>query len=245
MTSSNGNIFHVTGHLCGEFTGHRWIPPTKSSDAELWYFIWSAPEQAIEQVFEQDLRRRRAHNDVPASQMFSWNTSRKHIDKHWNTLTNILQTTILSLSFLWTFLIKWKIVKTCSQLSNRQFSIGLGNDLAPQLWFMKWVDKVESSFWRRLRFVNLLNEYYDLLQWRHNELDGVSNHRRHNCFVNSTICSGEDQRRHQSSASLAFARGIHRWPVNSPHKGPVTRKRFPFDDVIIFFCITGLMWGEP
>ena len=44
MTSSNGNIFRVTGHLCGEFTGHRWIPRTKASDAELWCFLWSAPE---------------------------------------------------------------------------------------------------------------------------------------------------------------------------------------------------------
>ena len=43
MTSSNGNIFRVTGHLCGEFTGLRWIPRTKASDAELWYFLWCAP----------------------------------------------------------------------------------------------------------------------------------------------------------------------------------------------------------
>ena len=42
MTSSNGNIFRVTGHLCGEFTGPRWIPRTKASDAELWCFLWSA-----------------------------------------------------------------------------------------------------------------------------------------------------------------------------------------------------------
>ena len=52
-------------------------------------------------------------------------------------------------------------------------------------------------------------------------------------IVCSTVCSGTDQRKHQSSASLAFVRGIHRWPVNSPHKAPVTQKRFPFDDVII------------
>ena len=44
MTSSNGNIFRITGHLCGEFTGHRWIPLTKASDAGLWCFLWSAPE---------------------------------------------------------------------------------------------------------------------------------------------------------------------------------------------------------
>ena len=42
MTSSNGNIFRVTDHLCGEFTGPRWIPRTKASDAELWCFLWSA-----------------------------------------------------------------------------------------------------------------------------------------------------------------------------------------------------------
>ena len=51
--------------------------------------------------------------------------------------------------------------------------------------------------------------------------------------VYSTVYSGADQRKHQSSASLAFVMGIHRWPVNSPHKGPVTRKMFPFDDVIL------------
>ena len=51
--------------------------------------------------------------------------------------------------------------------------------------------------------------------------------------VYSTVCSGADERKYQSSASLAFVRGIHRWSVNSPHKGPVTRKMFPFDDVIM------------
>ena len=52
-------------------------------------------------------------------------------------------------------------------------------------------------------------------------------------IVYSTLYSDADQSKHQSSASLAFVRGIHRWPVNSPHKGPVTQKMFPFDDVIM------------
>ena len=52
-------------------------------------------------------------------------------------------------------------------------------------------------------------------------------------IVYSTVYSGEDQRKHQSSASLAFMLGIHRWLMNSPHKGPVTRNMFPFDDVIM------------
>ena len=52
----------------------------------------------------------------------------------------------------------------------------------------------------------------------------------------STVYSGADQRKHQSSASLAFVRGIQRGPVNSPHKWPVMQKMFPFDDII--------MWGQ-
>ena len=52
-------------------------------------------------------------------------------------------------------------------------------------------------------------------------------------IVYSTVYSDVVQRKHQSSVSLAFVRGIHRGPVNSPHKWPVTRKMFPFDDVIM------------
>ena len=73
-----------------------------------------------------------------------------------------------------------------------------------------------------------LNQH-DSLQWRHNERDGVSNL----MVVYWSLYTGADQRKHQSSASLAFVRGIHWWPVNSPHKGRVTRKMFPFDHVIM------------
>ena len=55
-------------------------------------------------------------------------------------------------------------------------------------------------------------------------------------IVCSIVYSGANQRKHQSSTSLAFVRGIHRWPVKSPHKRPVTRKMVPFDDVIICHC---------
>ena len=52
-------------------------------------------------------------------------------------------------------------------------------------------------------------------------------------IVYSAVYSDAHQRKHQSSASLAFVWGIHRGPVNPPHKWPVTRKMFPFDDVIM------------
>ena len=66
----------------------------------------------------------------------------------------------------------------------------------------------------------------DVMSAMASQITGVS-------IVYSTVCSDADQRKHQISASLAFVRGIHRWPVNSPHKEPVTRKMFPFDDVIM------------
>ena len=52
-------------------------------------------------------------------------------------------------------------------------------------------------------------------------------------IVYSIVYKGADQRKHQSSPSLAFVWGIHRWPVNSPHKWPVTQKMFSFDDVFV------------
>ena len=75
-------------------------------------------------------------------------------------------------------------------------------------------------------------------QWPHSHYGGVkmgaiASQITSLTIVYSTVYSDADQRKHQSSASLAFVRGIHRGPVNSPHKWPVTRKMFPFDDVIM------------
>ena len=57
----------------------------------------------------------------------------------------------------------------------------------------------------------------------------------------STVYSGADQWKHPSSASLAFVCGIHRCPLNSPYKGPVTQKMFPFDDVIMWLFTDGIL----
>ena len=69
------------------------------------------------------------------------------------------------------------------------------------------------------------------LQWRHNGRDDVSNNKPRDYLLNRLF--RRRLKKHQRSASLAFVWVIHRWPVNYPHKGPVTRKTFPFDDVIM------------
>ena len=83
MTSSNGNIFRATGHLCGEFTSHRWIPRTKASDTELWCFHWSAPALTFEKTivswwFETPLGPLWRHSNANMAQCmylfeFLWN----------------------------------------------------------------------------------------------------------------------------------------------------------------------------
>ena len=80
IASSNGNIFRVTGPLCGEFASHRWIPLPKASDAGLWCFLWSMPwiNGWVNNRDADDLRRHRAHYVcnvmVPLSTLrFHWN----------------------------------------------------------------------------------------------------------------------------------------------------------------------------
>ena len=92
-----------------------------------------------------------------------------------------------------------------------------------------------SLYWFMALFVG---QTEDTLQWRHNGPDGVLNHQSHDCLFNCLF--RRRSRKHQSSASLAFVQGIHRWPVNSPHKWPVTRKMFPLDDVIMSPISTGM-----
>ena len=82
-------------------------------------------------------------------------------------------------------------------------------------------------------------------------MDAIASQITNLTIVHSTVCIAADQRKHQSSASLVFVRGIRRWPMNSPHKWPVTRKMFPFYDVIMwwlslvtYICVTGPRWVD-
>ena len=71
------------------------------------------------------------------------------------------------------------------------------------------------------------------LKWRHNDHGGVSNHQPHGCLLNRLF-----RRRSKKTSQIrvtGLCVGNSSGPVNSPHKGPVTRKMFPFDDVIMRF----------
>ena len=81
---------------------------------------------------------------------------------------------------------------------------------------------VETSHYAVLRF-----HYYDVI------IGSMASQIISLTIVFSTVYLDTDQRKHQGSVSLAYVRGIHRGLVNSPHKWPVTRKMFPFDDVIM------------
>ena len=67
------------------------------------------------------------------------------------------------------------------------------------------------------------------LHWRHNERYGISNHHRLGCLLSHLF--GRRSKKTPKVRVIGFVWGIYRWPVNSLHKGPVTRKMFPCDDV--------------
>ena len=80
MTSSNGSIFRVTGPLCGEFTGPRWIPHTKASDAELWCFLICVRINGwVNNLEAGDLRRPLRHYDVRVMQSAALNVATKSL----------------------------------------------------------------------------------------------------------------------------------------------------------------------
>ena len=79
-------------------------------------------------------------------------------------------------------------------------------------------------------------EFLNTLHWRHNDPDSVSNHQPHGCLLNRLF-----RRRSKKTSKLrvtGLCVGNSPGPVNSPHKGPVTRKMFPFDDVIMISGVT-------
>ena len=103
-------------------------------------------------------------------------------------------------------------------------------------YFSEWI-KVFVVYSNTGNYLPMMSHYCDVL------MDMMASQITSLTIVYSTVYSGTDQRKHQSYASLAFVWGIHRSPVNSPHKWPVTRKMFPFDDVIMCNC-QELQWCQ-
>ena len=114
-----------------------------------------------------------------------------------------------------------KVTNTCNQ-HEKHGTV----DLEP------WTKVADLTLWRHSECKNFPSRRQLYLASRNysdvimsamaSQITGVST-------VYSTVCSGADR----SFASPAFVRGIHQWPVNSPHKGPVTQSMFPFDDIIM------------
>ena len=93
------------------------------------------------------------------------------------------------------------------------------------IWFA-----VQKHFWKSLIVFKII-DVQNTLQWCHNGCDSISNHQPQDCLLNRLF-----RRRSKKTSKLrvtGLCGGIHQWPVNSPHKWPVTRKMFPFDDVIM------------
>ena len=88
------------------------------------------------------------------------------------------------------------------------------------LWFCESDDILEHALWFMFHSTDVI------MSLMASQITSLT-------IVYSPVCSGTDQRKDRISASLAFVRGIHRGPVNSRHKRPVTRKMFSFDDVIM------------
>ena len=167
MASWNGNIFRVAGHLCGEFTGDRWISRTKASDEELFtnsifkFICLHQNDFTFIQISLKSIHQRPVNYKPTSVQIIAWQT----------------------------------IICTYDGLVADAYVCV--TEICPNITM--------TSPWA---------------QWR----------------LKSPASSLFTQRKHQSSASLAFVRGIHWGPVNFPHKWPVTRKMFPFDDVIMERC---------
>ena len=181
MTSSNGNIFRVTGPLCMEFPAQS--PVTRSFDGFFYQCLNKRlSKQSWRCWFETPSRSLWRHNDEIIALWHSWYApiSLLHHD-------------------------------ACRCLGVKR----VPDHKQPSCWLDCDYDATWSYHYRDVIIGAMASQITSLT------------------IVYSTVYPGADQRKHQSSASLAFARGIHRWPGNSPHKWPVTRKMFPFDDVIM------------
>ena len=130
----------------------------------------------------------------------------------------------------------WAKTKNSTHLSKRLMAAELLKTMVFEIW--RFFQNVLDASRERISIHGIelvlpacssfLSTHYDdvIMDWIASQITSLP-------VVCSIVYSGVNQRKHQSSASLAFVREIHRGPVNFPHKWPVTRKMFPYDDVIM------------
>ena len=218
MTSLNGNIFRVAGPLWGEFTGHRWIPLTKASDAELWCFLWSAQLRLNKQLSKPT---KGWWFEMPSL----CNDCCRLMEKL--TIARDMQYKSFQTRFITSPHISSNFVKCTWSI---KVFIWIGGKICDI------VTEIDST-----SVADFTNNHHLYVITKNVIMSAMVSQTTSLTIVYLTVSSGTYQKKHQSSASLAFVRGIHRWPVNSPHKGPETRKMSPFDDVIIFSVTTRLI----
>ena len=117
-------------------------------------------------------------------------------------------------------------LQTCSQVNATEH---LSDDKSTVVQVMAWCCQATNQYLIQCWPRSVSTYHYDdvIMTMLASQITSLT-------VVYSIVHSGVNQRKHQSSASLAFVREIHRGPVNFPHKWPVTRKMFPFDDVIMW-----------
>ena len=121
--------------------------------------------------------------------------------------------------------------------------VGACKGLVPKLWWPKSMIPYRATLERHVLneslYWHISAKYYlkqkwhpnDPLRWRHNGHDGVSNHQPHHCLLNHLF--GCRSKKTSKLRVTGLCAGNSPGPVISPHKGPVTRKMVPFDDVIM------------
>ena len=136
----------------------------------------------------------------------------------------------------WALIFSWIFIRTNgwtkSRVADDLRPYEYSSDVIPHRWFLgaiannNQIREIWSLDYYGISMLKSMLHYYDVIMGTNaSQITSLA-------VVYSTVYSGADQRK-QSSASLAFVWGIHRRPVNSPHKWPVTRKILPFDDVIM------------
>ena len=213
--------FRNTGPLCGE-SGRRGFPSQRTSDVVLWCFLCCLLENCLQSRVSRYLR-----HFMHCCYVLLLNIDQFHpciVKQSWRICANIKYQSTKCCN---TTKRKQSITQTCTYFITCSAMCILYH-LSRKIRKLHSIRPISGLSQLRPSDAYICAIHYDdvIISAMASQITSLT-------IVYSIVYSGADQRKHQSSASLAFVRVMHRWPVNSPHKGPVTRKMFPFDDVIM------------